>query len=267
MPKYKVGEIARMLGLSSETLRYYESHGIITPYRDESSGYRYYEAWDINYLLDSIWYRSFGFSLNDVEQMINRDDLSQFKTHCRSRESELLQLINEYQQKLRSLALLRQNIERIPLELGTFTPDDSPALIWQCQRTNDTLNDNTDEVRRWVQLMPFIEHTFVMPSVTPDRDSFNDYSWGFSLSPEKAAQFNIDMSNPGVQYIPSYRSIRTVFHAGDNGTFIDAFSEQVLRPLKEQGLQIAHPPIGHLLVRIHEDGHIKRFFKVWIPVE
>ena len=45
---YKIGEVAKLLGISSETVRYYEREGVIQSQKiDQESGYRYYEALDI----------------------------------------------------------------------------------------------------------------------------------------------------------------------------------------------------------------------------
>ncbi|MFQ7539493.1 MAG: MerR family transcriptional regulator, partial [Clostridium sp.] len=39
---YKIGEIAKMLGISAETIRNYEKKGLICPYKEESN-YRYFD--------------------------------------------------------------------------------------------------------------------------------------------------------------------------------------------------------------------------------
>ncbi|MDR1573273.1 MAG: MerR family transcriptional regulator, partial [Clostridiales Family XIII bacterium] len=78
MKKYKIGAVTKLLNLSEDTLRYYESRGVVAPQKDEESGYRYYDAWDLNFLLDGIWYRSFDFPLKDVVKMINEDDGAAF---------------------------------------------------------------------------------------------------------------------------------------------------------------------------------------------
>ena len=50
---YSIGTIAKLLGISSETLRYYESKNVIQPKRDPDTGYRYYTAWDLHMLLQA----------------------------------------------------------------------------------------------------------------------------------------------------------------------------------------------------------------------
>ena len=47
--KYKIGDVARILGISTDLLRYYEKKGVVRPVKDKANDYRYYEAW--------FWYR------------------------------------------------------------------------------------------------------------------------------------------------------------------------------------------------------------------
>ena len=45
---YTIGELAKILGITAETIRYYERKNIIQPLHNEESGYRYYTAWDLH---------------------------------------------------------------------------------------------------------------------------------------------------------------------------------------------------------------------------
>ncbi|MBR3375918.1 MAG: MerR family transcriptional regulator, partial [Firmicutes bacterium] len=44
--QYKIGDVARILGISTDLLRYYEKKGVVTPTKDKQNDYRYYDAWD-----------------------------------------------------------------------------------------------------------------------------------------------------------------------------------------------------------------------------
>ena len=69
---YKIGEVAKLLGISSETVRYYEREGVIRSQKiDQESGYRYYEALDINALMRVRMYRNYGFTLQEAKEMLN----------------------------------------------------------------------------------------------------------------------------------------------------------------------------------------------------
>ena len=47
--RYKIGDVSRILGISTDLLRYYEKKGVVQPQKDKSNDYRYYDTWDINF--------------------------------------------------------------------------------------------------------------------------------------------------------------------------------------------------------------------------
>lgn len=72
---YSIGTIAKLLGISSETLRYYESKNVIQPKRDPDTGYRYYTAWDLHMLLQAKHYQSYGYTLKEIVRLFQKDNL------------------------------------------------------------------------------------------------------------------------------------------------------------------------------------------------
>ena len=58
--RYKIGDVSRILGISTDLLRYYEKKGVVQPQKDKNNDYRYYDTWDINFLIDCLWFKRFG---------------------------------------------------------------------------------------------------------------------------------------------------------------------------------------------------------------
>lgn len=270
MSMYKIGEVARLLGLPNDTLRYYEKRGLISPQKDESSGYRYYDAWDLNFLLDSKWYRSFDFSLSDVEQMLHSDELEEYLMRCHKHEAELLRIINSYQQKLKALVLFYQRIERAQRMLGHVEVVESPAMVFQKHRQVNKFVDNDEGlsvVQKWANLMPFVDHTFMVArSERGSNEPFDTYYWGFSLPPKAALRYGIDIEPP-VEHIPSQKSVHVFSCAKGRDTFLDCYNEQVIDVVQGRGYKIIEKPVGHLVARLKIDGEFTRLFESWVPIE
>ena len=55
---FKIGEVADMLGISTDTLRFYEKKGLLASRKDPKNGYRYYEPQEISNLMDCLLYTS-----------------------------------------------------------------------------------------------------------------------------------------------------------------------------------------------------------------
>lgn len=60
-------QISLELKISSETIRYYESIGLIKPKRDSTSGYRIYSYKDIEKIEIIILLKKFGYKLKDIK--------------------------------------------------------------------------------------------------------------------------------------------------------------------------------------------------------
>ena len=53
-----VGEVAEVLGLTSENIRYYVKEGLIKPARNTENNYRQYSSNDVLLISDIIFYRN-----------------------------------------------------------------------------------------------------------------------------------------------------------------------------------------------------------------
>ena len=65
MTDYKIGEVARLLGLTTQALRFYEQEGVVTPKKSEN-GTRYYDEDQLILLLSFKKYRQADFSVQDM---------------------------------------------------------------------------------------------------------------------------------------------------------------------------------------------------------
>ena len=69
---YRIGEFSKITGLTTQTLRYYDSEKILSPsYRNEENGYRYYSAEDIKTAQFISWLRKFNFSIMEMKDVLS----------------------------------------------------------------------------------------------------------------------------------------------------------------------------------------------------
>ena len=87
--KYKIGDVAKALGVSTDILRYYERKGVVKPEKDENNDYRYYNAWHINFLTDCLWFKNFGFSIEQTADMVHIPGVGELNSAFLSKEEEL----------------------------------------------------------------------------------------------------------------------------------------------------------------------------------
>ena len=127
---YKIGEVAKLLGISSETVRYYEREGVIQSQKiDQESGYRYYEALDINALMRVRMYRNYGFTLQEAKEMLNTCTLEEIAERLAEKKMEL-QAAVAWNERLLACADRMIEIHRSAAEmLWKYRIEESPAMF------------------------------------------------------------------------------------------------------------------------------------------
>ena len=95
METYKISQIAKLLGLSSDTIRFYEKKGLVKPSVNELNHYRSYELTDINLLIDILFYRRLDLSLQDIHTILYQGDLDQLQQTLTIKEAEIKAQIEE----------------------------------------------------------------------------------------------------------------------------------------------------------------------------
>ena len=68
---YKIGEFSMLNQVTIKTLRYYDEIGLFKPKQvDNYSGYRYYDDEQIEEFNMIMKYKSYGFSLEEIKEMM-----------------------------------------------------------------------------------------------------------------------------------------------------------------------------------------------------
>lgn len=55
---YTISQVARFLGMSRDTLKFYEEKGLISPIQNEENGYRLYNDFDVCDVITTNFYRN-----------------------------------------------------------------------------------------------------------------------------------------------------------------------------------------------------------------
>lgn len=136
--RYKIGDVAKILGISPDLLRYYEKKGVVKPVKDQANDYRYYEPWDINFLIDCLWYKNFGFGIEQVAQIVSRSGYDDILSMMEDKETELEATIRRQEMLLRRSKEHLQEIARARTLLGKCDLVYSPEIVRYLNRYNFT---------------------------------------------------------------------------------------------------------------------------------
>ncbi len=109
---YSIGEFAKIIGVTTSMLRYYEKEGLHTPERDENNVREYTEN-DIGWVRFLLHLKSSGMSITELKQYtkwraIGEETILNRKKLLEKRKNLLAQQIQQMQE---SMNILNQKIE------------------------------------------------------------------------------------------------------------------------------------------------------------
>lgn len=106
----KIGDIAKRTGLKIETVRFYESEGLIDPPLRSGGNYRLYDQSHLDRLSFVKRSRDLGFTLDQVRDLLRLADYP--RGSCAEVDAMAVQQIAEIDRKLADLQTLREEVAR-----------------------------------------------------------------------------------------------------------------------------------------------------------
>jgi len=106
--EYSVNKLAKMAGVSTRTLRYYDEIGLLSPIRI-SNGYRIYRSEEVNKLQQILFYRELDVPLNEIKKIMSFegfDNIMSLKNHLNAltaKRNQLNMLISNVEKSITAL--------------------------------------------------------------------------------------------------------------------------------------------------------------------
>ena len=107
--EYTINKLAKLAGVSTRTLRFYDECGLLSPRRISSNGYRIYGQTEIDRLQQILFYRELGVELAEVGQILSAkkfDGQSALENHLtalRAKREQLNALIANVEKSISAM--------------------------------------------------------------------------------------------------------------------------------------------------------------------
>jgi MerR family Zn(II)-responsive transcriptional regulator of zntA len=108
----QIGQLAKQLGVKTDTLRFYEKNGLLTPSTRSETGYRYYSQADHKRALFIIRCKKVGFTLADIKELLSiRIDKSSHS--CEDVKSRTTAKRLEVEERIRELECFKNSLKQL----------------------------------------------------------------------------------------------------------------------------------------------------------
>jgi len=118
-----VSDLARLVGVTPDAVRYYTRIGLLHPVRDPNNGYRQFSSSDIDRLKFIARAKQIGFTLSEIKQVFS--DAEQSRSPCPRVREILHRRIIENRQQTAEMTALQLRMEQAQDEWSKV-PDGIP---------------------------------------------------------------------------------------------------------------------------------------------
>ncbi|CAH9049454.1 HTH-type transcriptional regulator ZntR [Pseudoalteromonas holothuriae] len=120
----KIGELAKSLGVSTDTLRYYEQHNLLTPSSRSESGYRMYNQVQQKQVQFILRAKDVGFSLKEIYELL-QISIDKHQHSCEEVKGITLQKLALVRARITELQRFEQSLSKLALRCcgGTESAD------------------------------------------------------------------------------------------------------------------------------------------------
>lgn len=262
MKQYKIGEIARLLGLTTQAIRFYEQEGVIVPKKSES-GTRYFTTADIIRLLAFKKYRLSEFSVQDVATHFKQGSLNDLLFHLDAQSDALIRQSDMLLRRARALRSLERTLREAQAHVGELACVQRPEVFLQ-NLTFNQLSDMSAAQRAaftaFVNAMPETSMYFLCSS-----DAGIEPEFRFGVGRREAAEWGIPLD--GAMGIPPMRCVRAYVRT-EGYAWEESNLQPLLARMREAGYtpDPAHPVLGQHLASETVGRTVYLYAVVWIPV-
>lgn len=104
----RVAELARQLGVTADTVRFYTRNGFLKPVKNAQNGYRDYGDSDYRRLRFILSARQLGFTVDDIGQLLNEADAG--KAPCPIARRLIEQRLEDVERRFEDTAVLLERM-------------------------------------------------------------------------------------------------------------------------------------------------------------
>ncbi|MCS1392417.1 MerR family transcriptional regulator [Lysinibacillus boronitolerans] len=151
---YTIGQVAKFLGVSRDTLKFYEEKGLVKPQQKSENGYRIYNHFDIYDITTINFYREIDVEIKKIQELRKGKSIDDIQSMLVEKEQEVLEEI-----AYKKLQLVKEDCQKISQFLGTYTIKEMKPLEimgvidhYTAYDEYDSLKENADSIKKAVIL-------------------------------------------------------------------------------------------------------------------
>ncbi|KPN89660.1 MerR family transcriptional regulator [Lysinibacillus sp. ZYM-1] len=263
---YTIGQVAKFLGISRDTIKYYEEKALVKPQQNSENGYRTYNRFDIYDLTTVNFYRELDLEIKKIQELRKGKSIEGIQLLLEEKEQEVLEEIAYKKLLLKKLQIVKEDCQKIQQYLGTYTIKEMKPLAimgtidhYTAYEEYDALKENTDSLKKAV-ILTSLRRVIRFNEQGMQEDKFMIV---------KKLEENEKALDEQVLFHP--KCLYTVIEDGrwsTGGKNTDDKVEATIRKVaKENGYELLGLVYINLLLATYEEGLERIFLEMYVPIK
>ena len=264
-----IGEFAKLLGVSADTIRYYEKLGLFSSSRDPGNNYRRYAESDALDFMNLKMCRSLDMGIDEMRGAGLQRSVGEQRSWLDRKQDETRAEIARLQRQSARIEELKKFYAFADAEETCVGEVDMCAA--HCLYTIGSASHHSSEAlhlaRSWMDRLPF---TFVAVGITKEsllsEGEALDLRLGLGVLDRYQASLELPLA-PEVETFPAGRSVYQHFGVRDFFSIRKADLAPLYEYLERKGLRIASGATGRTLASEYSGGQILHHISFRVLVE
>lgn len=258
---YTIGQVAKFLGVSRDTLKFYEEKGLVNPEKDDKNGYRKYNHFDIEEVLTTNFYREINIEIKEIQEIRKGKSVEDIESLLEEKEEEILREIEYKNLLLKRIKSVKEDCKRIKQHFGGYTITEMKPVEVKSEITNffaynefKNLQKNTDNLKEAVTL------TGAMRVISVDEEGINGNRF---IVVRKVEDLDKDIEGEVIAYSKCiYTIIEDSYENID-----DEVGERIKKIAEDNGYELIGLVFVGVLLTTYEEGVERRFLEIYTPIK
>jgi len=266
--KYRIGDVAKMLGITPEAVRYYEEQKIIKPTKSDNSGYRHYSVWDIHALFQARTYRQYGYSLCETAELINTYEINDIINTLSKKADDIDNTILWNIALFKSIGQMKDIITDVIASLGKYRIEQRPAMYRLENEGDYKLNSDPylkEITRIWIEKSPFVFSSARFSKEEYERGG-REHHFGLCVE-EEHADFLPEEKPSCISYIPSRLCVYTAIQSRSSMILSPQRLIPAIEYMHSQGLQLSGDVFSRAVMDRKASDTYVNYHQLWLPFE
>lgn len=263
---YTIGQVAKFLGVTRDTLKFYEEKGLVSPDKNRENGYRQYSPLDIYDVLTTNFYREIELEIKRIQEIRQSESLETIEAILQDKEEQICAELAYKKRLLDRIKKVKNDCEKIKQHVGVFSVREMEPFVVKGEITEFTAFEEYEIIQKNARsLKPAVTISDLWRVVRFDDSGIieDKFVVGRKLDPTDKVVDQEVWSHSKCLY--------TIIEDGRYATGGEKIDEQVGERLRqiafEKGYKLQGVTYVSTLMTAYKDGLERIFLEMYAPIE